>query len=99
MVQETITRGQEDCLRLFMVKKIKNEASNLASSRASSRSDKIKSGADAQKEFVRQLRELFGGLVNLEVEPNITITTDKETNAFSDFAKHLEKKINKKKLN
>jgi hypothetical protein len=84
-----------------MVKKIKNEASNLASSRASPRSEKIKfkSGADAQQEFVRQLRELFGGLVNLEVEPNITITTDKETNAFSDFAKHLEKKINKKKLN
>jgi len=80
-----------------MVKKIKNEASNLASSRASSRSDKIKSGADAQKEFVRQLREMFGN--HLQVEPNITITTDKETNAFSDFAKHLEKKINKKKLN
>jgi len=80
-----------------VVKKIKNEASNLASSRASSRSDKIKSGADAQKEFVRQLREMFGN--HLQVEPNITITTDKETNAFSDFAKHLEKKINKKKLN
>ena len=82
-----------------MVKKIKNEASNLASSRASPRSEKIKfkSGADAQKEFVRQLREMFGN--HLQVEPNITITTDKETNAFSDFAKHLEKKINKKKLN
>ena len=80
-----------------MVKKIKNEASNLASSRASPRSDKIKSGTDAQQEFVRQLREMFGN--HLQVEPNITITTDKETNAFSDFAKHLEKKINKKKLN
>ena len=82
-----------------MVKKIKNEASNLASSRASPRSEKIKfkSGADAQQEFVRQLREMFGN--HLQVEPNITITTDKETNAFSDFAKHLEKKINKKKLN
>ena len=82
-----------------MVDKKKNEATDVASPRASSRYDKIKSGTDAQQEFVRQLRELFGGLVNLEVEPNITITTDKETNAFSDFAKHLEKKINKKKLN
>ena len=75
-----------------MVDKKKNEASNLASSRASSRSDKIKSGADAQQEFVRQLRELFGGLVNLEVEPNITITTDKETNAFSDLLNILKKR-------
>ena len=61
-----------------MVKKIKNEASNLASSRASPRSEKIKSGADAQQEFVRQLRELFGGLGNLEVEPKITIPTNQK---------------------
>jgi hypothetical protein len=32
-------------------------------------------------------------------EQNITITCEGEANAFSDFAKFLEKKINKKKLN
>ena len=61
-----------------MVDKKKNEATPVASPRASSRPDKIKSGTDAQQEFVRQLRELFGGLGNLEVEPKIIIPTDQK---------------------
>ena len=77
-----------------MVKKIKNEASNLASSRASPRSEKIKSGADAQQEFVRQLREMFGNHLQIQVEPNITITKDKEVNWLSDFKKRDKKKLN-----
>ena len=81
---------------MFVVKKIKNEASNLASSRASPRSEKIKfkSGADAQQEFVRQLREMFGNHLQIQVEPNITITKDKEVNWLSDFKKRDKKKLN-----
>ena len=76
-----------------MVKKQKNEASNLASSRASrSRLVKKKTGVQAQQEFTRKLKELTRGL-------NITIQCEGETNAFSDFGKFLEKEINKKRLN
>ena len=76
-----------------MVKKQKNEASNLASSRASlSRSIKKKTGVQMQGEFTRKLKELTRGL-------NITIECEGEANAFSDFGKFLQKEINKKKLN
>ena len=75
-----------------MVKKIKNEATDVASPRSSSRSSSdIKTAKELQQEFVRQLREMFGN--HLQVEPNITITTDKEINRFSDFKKPDKKKV------
>ena len=78
-----------------MVKKIKNEASNLASSRASSRSGSDnKTANELQQEFVRQLREMFGNHLQVQVEPNITITKDKEVNWLSDFKKRDKKKLN-----
>lgn len=76
-----------------MVNKQKNEASNLASPRASrSRSVKKKTGVQMQEEFTRKLKGLTRGL-------NITIQCEGEANAFSDFGKFLQKEINKKKLN
>jgi len=78
-----------------VVKKIKNEATSVASSRSSSRSSSdIKTAKELQQEFVRQLREMFGNHLQVQVEPNITITTDKEVNWLSDFKKRDKKKLN-----
>ena len=78
-----------------MVKKIKNEATDVASSRSSSRSSSdIKTAKELQQEFVRQLREMFGNHLQIQVEPNITITKDKEVNWLSDFKKRDKKKLN-----
>ena len=64
---------------MFVVKKIKNEATDVASPRASSRSrDDKKLGKDMQEEFIRQLQTMFGGVGKLEVEPKITIPTDQK---------------------
>jgi len=80
---------------LFVVKKIKNEATDVASSRSSSRSSSdIKTAKELQQEFVRQLREMFGNHLQIQVEPNITITKDKEVNWLSDFKKPDKKKLN-----
>ena len=67
----------------------------VASPRSSSRVEKkniVKKGEQHQQEFTRMIKKAIG-------EQNITITCEGEANAFSDFAKFLEKKINKKKLN
>ena len=78
-----------------MVKKIKNEATDVASPRSSSRSSSdIKTAKELQQEFVRQLREMFGNHLQVQVEPNITITKDKEVNWLSDFKKRDKKKLN-----
>ena len=62
-----------------MVDKKKNEATSVASPRASSRSrDDKKLGKDMQEEFIRQLQTMFGGVGKLEVEPKITIPTDQK---------------------
>jgi hypothetical protein len=62
-----------------MVDKKKNEATDVASPRASSRSrDDKKLGKDMQEEFIRQLQTMFGGVGKLEVEPKITIPTDQK---------------------
>ena len=62
-----------------MVDKKKNEATDVASPRASSRSrDDKKLGKDLQEEFIRQLQTMFGGVGKLEVEPKITIPTDQK---------------------
>jgi hypothetical protein len=76
-----------------VVKKIKNEASNLASSRASPRSDKIKSGTDAQQEFTRMIKKMFNVIdAQLKVEPKgIRINADTINNMLN--------KKDKKKLN
>jgi hypothetical protein len=76
-----------------MVDKKKNEASNLASSRASPRSDKIKSGADAQQEFTRMIKKMFNVIdAQLKVEPKgIRINADTINNMLN--------KKDKKKLN
>ena len=64
-----------------MVDKKKNEATDVASPRASSRSrDDKKLGKDMQEEFIRQLQTMFGGVGKLEVEPKITIPTDQKPN-------------------
>ena len=64
-----------------MVDKKKNEATSVASPRASSRSrDDKKLGKDMQEEFIRQLQTMFGGVGKLEVEPKITIPTDQKPN-------------------
>jgi len=78
-----------------VVKKIKNEATDVASPRSSSRSSSdIKTDKELQQEFVRQLREMFGNHLQVQVEPNITITKDKEVNWLSDFKKPDKKKLN-----
>lgn len=80
---------------MFVVKKIKNEATDVASPRTSSRSSSdIKTAKELQQEFVRQLREMFGNHLQVQVEPNITITKDKEVNWLSDFKKPDKKKLN-----
>ena len=80
---------------MFVVKKIKNEATDVASPRSSSRSSSdIKTGKELQQEFIRQLREMFGKPFQIQVEPNITITKDKEVNWLSDFKKRDKKKLN-----
>jgi hypothetical protein len=78
-----------------MVDKKKNEATDVASPRSSSRSSSdIKTAKELQQEFVRQLREMFGNHLQVQVEPNITITKDKEVNWLSDFKKRDKKKLN-----
>jgi len=78
-----------------VVKKIKDEATDVASSRPSSRSSSdIKTAKELQQEFVRQLREMFGNHLQIQVEPNITITKDKEVNWLNDFKKRDKKKLN-----
>jgi hypothetical protein len=78
-----------------VVKKIKNEATDVASPRSSSRfSSDNKTANELQQEFVRQLREMFGNHLQVQVEPNITITKDKEVNWLSDFKKRDKKKLN-----
>jgi len=78
-----------------MVGKKKNEATDVASPRSSSRSSSdIKTANELQQEFVRQLREMFGNHLQVQVEPNITITKDKEVNWLSDFKKRDKKKLN-----
>jgi len=78
-----------------VVKKIKNEATSVASPRSSSHSSSdIKTGKELQQEFIRQLREMFGKPFQIQVEPNITITKDKEVNWLSDFKKRDKKKLN-----
>ena len=80
---------------MFVVKKIKNEATDVASPRSSSRSSSDnKTANELQQEFVRQLREMFGNHLQIQVEPNITITKDKEVNWLSDFKKRDKKKLN-----
>jgi hypothetical protein len=62
-----------------MVGKKKNEATDVASPRASPRSrDDKKLAKDLQEEFIRQLQTMFGGFGKLEVEPKITIPTDQK---------------------
>ena len=64
-----------------MVDKKKNEATDVASPRASSRSSSDnKTANELQQEFVRQLQTMFGGVGKLEVEPKITIPTDQKPN-------------------
>ena len=71
-----------------MVDKKKNEATSVASPRASSRSrDDKKLGKDLQEEFIRQLQTMFGGFGKLEVEPNV------------DTINNIINKKYKKKLN
>jgi len=62
-----------------MVDKKKNEATDVASPRSSSRSSSDnKTANELQQEFVRQLQTMFGGVGKLEVEPKITIPTDQK---------------------
>jgi hypothetical protein len=62
-----------------VVKKIKNEATDVASPRSSSRSSSDnKTANELQQEFVRQLLTMFGGVGKLEVEPKITIPTNQK---------------------
>ena len=80
---------------MFVVKKIKNEATDVASPRSSSRSSSDnKTANELQQEFVRQLREMFGNHLQVQVEPNVTITKDKEVNWLRDFKKPDKKKLN-----
>ena len=66
-----------------------------SSPRSSSRSSSDnKTANELQQEFVRQLREMFGNHLQVQVEPNITITKDKEVNWLSDFKKRDKKKLN-----
>jgi len=62
-----------------MARKKKNEATNVASSRS-------RSGQAEEDRLKQQLRG---------AKSKIKISTDKDTNAFSDFAKYLEQEIRK----
>ena len=71
--------------------KEKKRGDTVASSRVEKKNI-VKKGEQHQQEFMRRIKKAIGG-------QNITITCEGEANAFSDFAKFLEDKINKKKLN
>ena len=67
----------------------------VASPRSSARVEKkniVKKGEQHQQEFTDRLRKALGG-------QEIKIECEGEANVFSDFAKFLEKEINKNKLN
>ena len=102
--------GQKKGTRFFMSvggkDKIKREGANsLARLKEKREQDaKIRQEHATQEvqSLVKKLESIMGtDKLQLAVEPTlpIQIQTDGETDAFSDFAKFLEKEINKKKLN
>jgi flagellar biosynthesis chaperone FliJ len=86
--------------------KIKRESENsLARLKEKRERDAKVRQAEATQQvhtLVKKLESIMGkDKLQLAVEPTlpVEIQTDRDTDAFSDFAQFLEKEINKKKLN